>query len=250
MTINFNELKKEIPYKYKTQSCKYGKATMVAYIDARSAQDLLDEVVGPENWQTKYEVINSNLYCSVGIKVERENGSEWVWKTDCGIESMAEKEKGESSDAFKRACVQWGIGRFLYRKGIIELPTKDYKGKERPATREGKILWSADEINKYINSLKDKSTSGSRTQPRTPSSEKYEKPQEEPKYNKHEYQETTIKRVTSLNINGKKGKECLKDHLGEFNKAKKTSFKKIQDLDDKTLNLLIDFIEETKPDDI
>lgn len=250
MKINFDELKKEIPYKYKPQTCKFGKAMVVAYIDARSAQDLLDEVVGPENWQTKYEVINNNLYCSVGIKVERGSTEEWVWKTDCGIESREDKEKGESSDAFKRACVQWGIGRFLYRKGIVELPTKDYKGKERPATKEGKILWTADEITRYVKSLKDTTNTSVKTPAKTPSSKKYETPKEEPKYNKHEYSEDTIKRVTRLNVNGKKGKECLTDHLEKFNKAKKTSFKRIQELDDKTLNLLIDFIEELKPDDI
>jgi hypothetical protein len=90
-----NDLKKEIPYKFKPQSIKFGKAIMVAYIDARDAQDLLDNVVGPENWQTNYEVINNNLFCKVGIKCN----DEWVWKTDCGTESNQEREKGESSDA-------------------------------------------------------------------------------------------------------------------------------------------------------
>lgn len=99
MTINFNDLKKEIPYKFKPQSIRFGKATIVAYIDSRDAQDLLDDVVGPENWQSKYEVINGNLYCSVGIAINRGDHTEWVWKTDCGTESVAEKEKGESSDA-------------------------------------------------------------------------------------------------------------------------------------------------------
>lgn len=92
---NLEDLKKEMPYKFKPQSLKWGKAIMVAYIDARDAQDRLDEVVGPENWQTDYKVIKDNLYCSVGIKC----GDEWIWKTDCGIESNQEKEKGESSDA-------------------------------------------------------------------------------------------------------------------------------------------------------
>jgi hypothetical protein len=37
-----------------------------------------------------------------------------VSKMDCGTESNVEKQKGEASDAFKRAAVQFGIGRDLY----------------------------------------------------------------------------------------------------------------------------------------
>ena len=52
---------------------------------------------------------------------------EWVWKADCGTESQTEKEKGESSDSFKRACVCWGIGRELYTAPFIWIPlTPDF----------------------------------------------------------------------------------------------------------------------------
>jgi hypothetical protein len=72
--------------------------------------DLLDEVCGPENWQRVYQDIGGELFCGVGINVD----GQWVWKWDRGSESNIEKEKGESSDAFKRAAVNWGVGRFLY----------------------------------------------------------------------------------------------------------------------------------------
>ena len=37
------------------------------------------------------------------------------------------KEKGESSDSFKRACVCWGIGRELYTAPFIWIPlTPDF----------------------------------------------------------------------------------------------------------------------------
>ena len=39
---------------------------------------------------------------------------EWVSKQDLGTESFTEKEKGQSSDSFKRACVSVGVGRELY----------------------------------------------------------------------------------------------------------------------------------------
>lgn len=94
--------------------------TLLLYKDARCDMAILDETVGPENWQRRHEVINNNLFCSVGIHYAWETGGgEWVWKQDVGTESNTEKEKGEASDAFKRACVNWGIGRELYTAPFI-----------------------------------------------------------------------------------------------------------------------------------
>jgi hypothetical protein len=89
-----------------------GYAKILAYKDARVDMNRLDEVVGHLNWQKKYEVVNGQLFCSVGIydAVKKD----WVWKSDVGIQSMTEKEKGVASDSFKRACFNWGIGRELY----------------------------------------------------------------------------------------------------------------------------------------
>lgn len=89
---------------------KGGYATVLAYKDARYDMRILDEVVGPENWQKDYKLIDENLYCGISIKV---NG-EWVTKWDVGTESNTEKEKGQASDAQKRAGFAWGIGRELY----------------------------------------------------------------------------------------------------------------------------------------
>jgi hypothetical protein len=72
----------------------------------------LDEVVGANNWQNDFKVINNNLYCGIGIF--NSDSNQWVWKWDCGTESNTEKEKGEASDSFKRAGFKWGIGRELY----------------------------------------------------------------------------------------------------------------------------------------
>ena len=146
--MNLEDLKKELPYKWRVQSSRYGKATCVAYIDARDAQDLLDEVVGPENWQSMFYEENGLLFCKVGIF----QGECWVWKSDTGSESKVEKDKGHVSDAFKRACVSWGIGRFLYRLPIQTLKTKDYKGKEYPyAPEKDKIIFDGETLTNYIN---------------------------------------------------------------------------------------------------
>lgn len=98
--------------------------SLLLYKDARCDMNILDEVYGPEGWQRKHEVINGNLYCGIGIWNKEIN--EWVWKWDCGTESFTEKEKGEASDAFKRAAFNIGIGRELYTGGFIfaSCPTK------------------------------------------------------------------------------------------------------------------------------
>lgn len=85
---------------------------LLAYKDARADMNRLDAVVGNGFWQKRYEVIKGNLYCSVGIF--NKELEQWVWKDDVGTESNTESQKGEASDAFKRACFNWGIGRELY----------------------------------------------------------------------------------------------------------------------------------------
>jgi hypothetical protein len=146
--MKLKDLKKELSYKWRVQSTKYGKATCVAYIDARDAQDLLDEVVGPENWQSIFYEENGLLFCKIGIFA----GECWVWKSDTGSESKVEKDKGHVSDAFKRACVSWGIGRFLYRLPIQTLQTKQWKGKDYPyAPEKDKIIFDGETLTNYIN---------------------------------------------------------------------------------------------------
>ena len=88
------------------------KALLLAYKDARVDMSILDETVGPMNWQNQYKRdSNGVLQCGIGIKDE---SGLWTWKWSNGTESMTEKEKGEYSDAFKRAGFMWGIGRHLY----------------------------------------------------------------------------------------------------------------------------------------
>ena len=152
--MNLNDLKKEIPFKWRVQSSNQYGASCVAYVDARDVQDLLDEVVGQENWQCKYEEHKGNLFCSIGISPKEFNGeNQWIWKSDCGTESHVEKQKGEASDAFKRAAVMWGVGRFLYSKKIIKLTVKEKNGKWLPySEKAGKFVYG-DDISKWCNSL-------------------------------------------------------------------------------------------------
>jgi len=96
-----------------------GYATILAYKDARVDMKRLDEVAGPPRWKKDYSVINNQLFCGVSI-LDMET-QQWVTKWDVGTESMTEKEKGLASDAFKRACFNWGIGRELYDYPMISI---------------------------------------------------------------------------------------------------------------------------------
>lgn len=128
--MNLQDLKNEFPFKWRVQSfSKYKpKAICVPYCDARQVEDILDEVCGADKWQDKYYELDGVTYCSIGIKCD----DEWVWKSDCGINQQKDKAiavKGESSDAFKRAAVKWGIGRFLY--SMRTYPLKANKKKDQ-----------------------------------------------------------------------------------------------------------------------
>lgn len=90
--------------------------TLLLYKDARVDQNILDETVGPENWQRDHKEVKDNMYCGVGV---RSANNDWVWKWDAGTESNTEAIKGEASDSFKRACVNWGIGRELYSAPMV-----------------------------------------------------------------------------------------------------------------------------------
>lgn len=131
-------------YKFRTLKaeeieCRVGQIsedyfTLLLYKDARCDMDILDETVGEDNWQRDHKEIKGNLYGGVAIYDDKKQ--EWVTKWDCGTESNTEKEKGEASDSFKRACVNWGIGRELYTAPFIKIDgnvKKNSKGKLIPA---------------------------------------------------------------------------------------------------------------------
>jgi len=153
--IDLKKLADTMPCKWRVQHTKNGKCICVPYIDARQAQTRLDEVCGVEGWQSKHHEVKGNLFCEVGINTS----VGWIWKSDVGKESNIEKEKGESSDSFKRACVMWGIGRFLYEKQprIIEARKYENNGKMYPYSPEKKsLIFDNETLTKYINWLEEK----------------------------------------------------------------------------------------------
>ena len=107
----------------RVQSVKEKGLVLLLYKDARVDMNILDETVGAGDWQREHYECKGNLFCRVGIRIDRTGGySEWIWKSDCGTESNTEAQKGEASDSFKRACFNWGIGRELYTAPFTWIP--------------------------------------------------------------------------------------------------------------------------------
>lgn len=94
---------------------KQSGASLLLYKDARADMIILDETVGAENWTRRHTRDNANCIVSIWDSEK----SQWIDKEDTGTESNTEKEKGLASDSFKRACVNWGIGRELYTSPFI-----------------------------------------------------------------------------------------------------------------------------------
>lgn len=96
------------------------RATLLAYITARAVQERLDQTLGMGRWQNRYEKgPDGGVLCGIGVLVNTASpgGShnEWVWRWDGAPQTKVEPIKGGLSAAMKRAAVQWGVGRYLYR---------------------------------------------------------------------------------------------------------------------------------------
>jgi len=103
------------------------RVRLLAYIDARSAMERLDEAVGQEGWSDDYlPGPNGGVMCKLSVCVD----GTWVTKSDVAENTAIEAIKGGVSDAFKRACVKWGIGRNLYDLGntIVDVQPNYPKG--------------------------------------------------------------------------------------------------------------------------
>lgn len=120
--MNLADLKKPfdpaaISWRVGSTNSDKSKGMALAYIDARDVQDRLDAVCGVEGWQCRYVPMHDKkTVCEIGLRIESQltGTTEWIWKADGAGDSDVEAEKGALSDAFKRAAVRWGVGRYLY----------------------------------------------------------------------------------------------------------------------------------------
>ena len=127
------------------QVTEYNNALVLLHKDARFDMDELDKAYGPMGWKDSYEEIGGNLYCTISVWDEKK--AQWISKTDVGAETHIEREKGQASDAFKRAGVKWGIGRFLYTAPDIWIKLSDDEVYMRNGVRYSKVVFVATKVN-------------------------------------------------------------------------------------------------------
>ena len=113
-TLHADEIECRVGNTIKDKSTGLVKGfTLLLYKTARVDAIILDETVGPFNWQKKYYQVKNTMVCSIGIYDETKK--EWIWKDDGGDDdSQMEKVKSELSDSQKRSAFVWGVGRELY----------------------------------------------------------------------------------------------------------------------------------------
>ena len=101
----------EVKWRVGSTNKDKSKGIGLAYVDARTVMDRFDFVIGPEHWQDKYiETPTNRILCELSVF----DGINWITKSDGAGVTSYEGEKGAISDAFKRAAVKFGIGRYLY----------------------------------------------------------------------------------------------------------------------------------------
>jgi hypothetical protein len=102
-------------------------AIVIPYVTNRAIQERLDEVCSVEGWKNKFtDTPNSKgVLCGISIKFKSGDEYEWITKYDGAEETAVEAVKGGLSSAMKRAAVQWGIGRYLYRLEAVILTPLD-----------------------------------------------------------------------------------------------------------------------------
>ena len=106
------------------------------YITARTARRRLNDVLGPANWSCRVEPSERWVRCSLTVILP--DGTAVTREAVGGYPAMPDEEdrvKGGDSDAFKRACVLFGIGEYLYGDDPAEPPPPTSNGDGRGEPR-------------------------------------------------------------------------------------------------------------------
>ena len=121
MSINFRTLEAhEIDCK---ATIVNNKVEIVLHSKAATCTKLLNEIVGPMNWEKEYT--NGNKNCIV--RIWDKDKKMWVSKEDCGGPlTDIDGHKGQASNGFKRVCaLGWGLGIELYSQPEIRINATD-----------------------------------------------------------------------------------------------------------------------------
>jgi hypothetical protein len=119
--------------KWKPQAVSGNRALAIPYLNARAVMDRLDEVLGIDGWQDRYDLLpDGAAICTLRVRI----GKRVITKMDVGGPSEqpdeGDRRKAAVSDALKRAAVKLGIGRYLYR---LAAQWVDYDAQKRQFTR-------------------------------------------------------------------------------------------------------------------
>lgn len=110
-------LAEDIEWRVQNTTKDKEKGMAVAYLTSRAIQKRLDDAVGPYNWKSEFKPwhqVEGKPSQICGLSIYDEARNEWITKWDGAENTDIESIKGGISDAFKRAAVLWGIGRYLY----------------------------------------------------------------------------------------------------------------------------------------
>lgn len=115
------------------------RAMALCYITSRAVQNRLDDVCTPAGWESQFaETATGRVIATITIDM----GARWVAKSDGAGATAMEGEKGGLSDAFKRAAVMWGIGRYLYALPVVWAECEVVRNREKEIQlRNGKPIW-------------------------------------------------------------------------------------------------------------
>lgn len=110
--MNIETIKEELRKPFPDAAIRWRKQRdmWLAYVTAHQVEQRLDNIVGFENWECEYYEVAGKVYCRLTLDI---NGKK-ISKSDCGAESNFDADKGQASDAFKRAAKRFGIGRSLW----------------------------------------------------------------------------------------------------------------------------------------
>jgi len=147
-----DKLKAPIPYSWRVQSRTKdrSKAMCTAYIDARDVMNVLDQHC-EYGWESQFREVAGFIFAGIGIHDDKGN-TYWRWDAGQRVEDNAQDQmydqaaKSAASDAFKRAAVQWGVGRFLYDLDVVSLPCDQFGN---VVDDKGQRVW---DLTKHINS--------------------------------------------------------------------------------------------------
>ena len=144
----------DIEWRVGSTNADKSKGMALPYITARAQMNRLDNLLGPENWRDEYVQIPGGFLCGLSIRID----NDWITKWDGGGDSDIEPIKGGLSDAFKRAGVKWGLGRYLYDIPIQWVPIepigRSYKLSKIPQLPD----WALPNVGEEVEEDKDLET--------------------------------------------------------------------------------------------